>query len=165
MAARYVSINYDQLEEEYRIINELLLSGQQAKADSILFKKGNFEKRLVQLQKESNSIGEKRSLLSKPCKDMKKPKLFIRRKQKFLGHDCFAKFELCKMSYKEDSAAFFIEVRAISDQHHYIAKTIEVALLSRMATTDNVSLNPFLGRNVWGCVQTVYRKYEVHMRA
>lgn len=108
LASRYASIDYDQLNEEDCAINDYILSGQFDKADSILKRKGDFEHQFTKLQKEgqiidqeATKVGQAQAVHQKDVEDF--------------GRRCFAMFELCKMRYEADSAAYYLELRAKTD--------------------------------------------------
>lgn len=108
LASRYASIDYDQINEEDRIINDCILNGQFAKADSILKSKGSFGKRFEKLQREGIGIEQTKIELGQA-------QVVHKRDIEDFGRDCYAMFELCNMRYEADSAAYYIQLRAKAD--------------------------------------------------
>lgn len=108
MAARYALIDYDQLDEEDRLINECILSGQLQKADSLLNQKGDFKERRDKLLQLQQANREQQEVLNRS-------KAYAEKEMADLGNFCYNKYQLFKMKFQNDSAAYYIASRADID--------------------------------------------------
>ena len=115
IVGRYSKIDFDEVPELDRQIKKYVLEGKQAEVDSLLNIKGDINSRAEALRKhkESNSQGEKES--SKKHKKQAKSKDEVLTELEILAQDCYSKFELFKLKHQNDSAAYYIQLRADLD--------------------------------------------------
>ena len=105
MAERYVSIDYDQMDEINRQAADLILNGELEKAKKLLDNQGDLEdsfndivKRRKQLEKELTQLEEETNILAERCLNY---------------HNIFL------MEHNNDSAAYYLEKRAMLDPANY----------------------------------------------
>ncbi len=122
MAKEYAMMDYDQMDEKNRQIEDAILNGRLAKADSLLRSKGDINFRIAQIKKEQEMeiVEEKEiSYLKKELAhremDLEISKGGIRKKIEDIALDCFRKAELFRIDYKLDSVIYYLELRAELD--------------------------------------------------
>ena len=115
MVERYSRIDFDQLDEFNRQISEYILNGELQKADSVLSSKGDIHSRIKELYDIDKVNAEERSELDERNRNLQKNQSNADRLRKDLADDCYSKFELSKMLHLNDSAAHYIELRAMLD--------------------------------------------------
>jgi len=115
MAKRYSELDYDQLDEFNRKISEYILNGQLTKADSLLNTKGDINERVEQLKKHEEVNAKEREKLEKKRKKLEKSEALAKKEKEELANDCYRKFEIFKAQYLNDTAAYYIELRASLD--------------------------------------------------
>ncbi len=108
MAARYSTLDFDALDELNRRISDCILNGRLADADSLLRTKGDIHARAEKLAKHRAANAEVREKLEKS-------ELMAQQDLEELAQDCYSRFEICKMRYEQDSAAYYITMRAELD--------------------------------------------------
>ena len=115
MVERYSRIDFDQLDNFNRRISEYILEGELLKADSMLNSKGDILSRIEEyrLHKQANEM--ERIELAEREKSLAQSENLAGKKLEDLACDCYSKFELFKMQHLNDSAAFYIELRASLD--------------------------------------------------
>ena len=112
MVERYSRIDYDQLDEFNRRISEYILNGELLKADSMINSKGDIHSRIGEYRTHKQLNEDKRAELDQREKDLAKSEELERKKLADLAGDCYSKFEIFKMQHLNDSAAYYIELRA-----------------------------------------------------
>lgn len=112
MAERYAKIDYDQIDEFNRQVNEYILNGELTKADSMLNTKGDIHADIAELhkieaaiEKESNDIAQSRDKVNKSIG-------YEHYKTNETAHNCYVKYEVFKSKNQLDSAAYYIKLRA-----------------------------------------------------
>ena len=108
MAERYSKIDFDQLDEFNRQVSWLILNGELIKADSLIKSKGNMEERSVELDRihEANTKEEAK---------LEQSKKYEAKTLEDFAADCYSLFEICKLKHENDSAAYWLELRASKD--------------------------------------------------
>lgn len=115
MVERYSKIDYDQLSEFDKQISEYILNGELTKADSLLRTKGDINKRVsLYRQHESTNAKEKEELTRRNVQLKQSEALAIQERDD-LANDCYRKFEVFKIQHLNDSAAYYLELRASLD--------------------------------------------------
>ena len=115
MAERYVKVDYDQIDEFNRRVNEYILNGDLAKADSLVSSKGNINdaiSELQQLRAANEKETEKLAAREKALEEAKEYHLHFRND---IADRCYRKFEIFSLQHAVDSAAHYIELRASID--------------------------------------------------
>ena len=115
MADRYASIDYDQLDEFNRQISALILEGKFTEADSLIRTKGDITSRIETLKEHQDKNQQEEQALKKRMKALEKSKAYTQKELEDLAQDCYSLYEIFKMQHKNDSAAYYLELRASLD--------------------------------------------------
>lgn len=108
MADRYSSIDFDEMDEFHRKVAFYIQNGELTHADSLLNAKGSMEER-------SAEIDRLREINAKEREKLEKSEKMAETLLEDFADDCYSKFEICKMQHKNDSAAYWLELRASKD--------------------------------------------------
>ena len=108
MAKRYAEMDYDQLDDLNRKINDAIINGRLTQADSLLRSKGDIQQRILELEQHEQANAKMRQ-------ELEKSEAFAQQKRADLMNDCYNRYELCKMQHEYDSAAYYICLRADLD--------------------------------------------------
>jgi len=108
MADRYSKMDFDEIDEFNRRINDCIINGRLIEADSLLRTKGNISMRIDKLLQHHNANMLARATLSKS-------EMMEQKEREEIANDCFMKFELFKMKNQNDSAVYYIKLRANLD--------------------------------------------------
>lgn len=120
MVNRYSTIDYDQLSEFDQKISEFILNGELVKADSMLRTKGDINERIEQYRKHEAINSKEKEELSRRQASLKQSEIAVQRECDDLANDCYRKFEICKIRHENDSAAYYLELRASLDSSNVI---------------------------------------------
>ena len=112
MAERYTKMDFDQIDEFNRKVSEYILNGELMKADSMLNSKGNLTERSEQLKRERSANAKERAELDRRQANLQQSEAYAQAKLEEVANDCYNKFEIFKMKHENDSAAYYIELRA-----------------------------------------------------
>ena len=105
MAEHYTKMDFDQINESNRKISEFILNCELNKADSMLRIKGDIHARINDLNTQHNAIIQaKQTLDANEAKE--------RKDRNEIAEDCYHLFEIFEMQHLNDSAAYYIELRA-----------------------------------------------------
>ena len=115
MVERYSKIDYDQLNEFDLQISNFILNGELTKADSMLRTKGDIYLRVSQLQSLQQANANEEKELQQRQQQLEQSKALASMERYDIANDCYRKFEIFKMQHQNDSAAYFIELRANLD--------------------------------------------------
>lgn len=115
MVERYSRIDYDQLDEFNRRISGYILNGELTKADSMINSKGDIHSRIEEYRTHKKLNEDERAELAEREKDLAKSEELERKRLADLAADCYSKFEIFKLQHLNDSAAYYIELRASLD--------------------------------------------------
>ena len=115
MADRYSRMDFDEVDEFNRCISSLILEGKLTEADSLLNTKGDINSRAAQLREhqKTNTIEEQK--LRKQQKGLEKKMQLTQKELEDIANDCYSKFKIAQMRNQNDSAAYYIELRANLD--------------------------------------------------
>lgn len=108
MAERYAQLDYDQLDEFYRQVSNYIEEGELVKADSLLKTRGDLN---TQIEKHL----EQGALIQQKKKALNQAESVHQFDKEELAHRCYSYFETFKMQHQHDSAAHYIERRAMLD--------------------------------------------------
>ena len=115
MAERYSTMDFDQMDEFQSRVAFYIRNGELARADSLLNTKGDMMERSAELDRmdaaikaDSEDIAQ-RQIAHDAAVEHKAKKL-----EEFAA-DCYSHYEMCKLQHKNDSAAFWLELRASKD--------------------------------------------------
>lgn len=112
MVEHYSKIDYDQLSEFDQLISKYILDGELLKADSMLHTKGNLDERVEQYKRDEATIAKEREELSLRQEQLEQSEVLRIKRLDDLANDCYHKFEIHKLKHENDSAAYYIELRA-----------------------------------------------------
>ena len=115
MAERYSTIDFDQLDDFQRRVAAFIQNGELTRADSLLNTKGSMEERSAELDRESAAIKENAEDLKKRQEEQSKSEALYAAKLEDFAADCYRRFEICKLRHDNDSAAYYLELRAGKD--------------------------------------------------
>ena len=108
MAERYSQIDFDQLDEFNLRISDCILNGRLTEADSLLRSKGDINTRIAELNQhhEANLQGRE---------NLEKSEAMEQKTRNDIAQDCYNYFQKFSMEHKNDSAAYYLELRASLD--------------------------------------------------
>lgn len=115
MVERYSKIDYDQLSESDLLISKYILNGELIKADSILRTKGDIIERTKQYKRDEAAIAKEKKELSQRQEQLQQSEALSIKRLEDLANDCYHKFEIHKLKHENDSAAYYLELRANMD--------------------------------------------------
>ena len=115
MAERYSMIDYDQINDFDRQFNLYILNGELTKADSLLNAKGDINARINELNKDKQILEEEEKELAQRQENLEKGKAYYNKRLEDIANDCYKKAERFKIEYNNDSAAYYLELRASLD--------------------------------------------------
>ena len=119
MADRYAKMDFDEVDEFNRRISQLILEGKLTEADSLLNTKGDITIRAATLRQHQEANAQAEEELQKKQQKLEKSKELAQKELEDLAQDCFSKYEIFKMKHQNDSAAYYIELRAELDTMKY----------------------------------------------
>ena len=108
MAERYATLDYDQLDEFYRQVSYYIEEGELTCADSLLRTRGNVVEQVAEQLQKGQVIQAQEEQLNKA-------KAVHKLDNEELAHRCYSKYEIFKSLYENDSAAFYLKLRASID--------------------------------------------------
>ena len=115
MAERYSTIDFDKTNEFQRKVAFFIQNGELTRADSLLNTKGSMEERSAELDRMDAAIkADSEELAERQKAHDKSVELKAKTLEDFAA-DCYSHFEICNMQYKNDSAAYWLELRASKD--------------------------------------------------
>lgn len=115
MAKRYASMDYDQLDDLNRRVQAYILDGNLIAADSLINSKGDIVTRANSLKIEDQIIATEEKELAERTQRVVKLKKGRKLKKEDLAKDCMHKAEIHRFNLRNDSAAFYLELRADID--------------------------------------------------
>lgn len=108
MAKRYSELDYDQLDEFYRQVSYCIENGELVKADSLLQSRGDITEQVADIKQRGQTLREKRSQLDK-AETVQQIDIEEAAKR------CFGYYETFKAQHLNDTAAYYLELRASLD--------------------------------------------------
>ncbi len=115
MADRYSRMDFDEVDEFNRRISQLILDGKLTEADSLLNTKGDINARAAVLRQHQEANAQVEQEIKMKQKKLEKSKALAQKELDELAQDCYSKFEIFKMQHQNDSAAYYIQLRAKLD--------------------------------------------------
>ena len=108
MAKRYSELDYDQIDEFYRQVNNYIEQGELTKADSLLRSRGDLKSQIEKNIKDGEIIQQEKEKVQRAesAHDYDKEEL---------AHRSYGYYETFKMQHQNDSAAYYIELRSKFD--------------------------------------------------
>ena len=108
MAERYAKIDFDQLDDFNRRVSECIIEGRLTEADSLIKSKGNLKDRIAAHNRHHAANEQARQRLEES-------ETMESRDRQDLAEDCYNQFLIHKLQHHPDSAAYYIEQRALLD--------------------------------------------------
>ena len=115
MVERYSKIDYDQLDDFNRQVSEYILNGELTKADSLLKTKGSIEARIEELRQHQEAIRKEREEMVLRQQNLDRSESFAKREIEDIAQDCYHFYTKCRLLQQNDSAAYYLEKRAMLD--------------------------------------------------
>lgn len=108
MAKRYAALDYDQLDAFYRQVSYFIENGELSKADSMLNSRGDIGQKVNDIRQRGQVLHEKRETLQKA-------EAVQRGDIHEAAQRCYSYYETFMMQHLNDTAAYFLELRASLD--------------------------------------------------
>lgn len=115
MADRYSTIDFDEMNDFQRNVAFHIQNGDLTIADSLLNTKGSMAERSAELDRMDAAIKADAEDISKRQKAHKKSIELRTKTLEDFAADCYSRYEICKMQHKNDSAVYWLELRASKD--------------------------------------------------
>lgn len=115
MAEQYSRVDYDQIDDFNRRVNDYILNGELTKADSLLNSQGDINSKILKIRQILEANAQEETELSKRMENLNKSKSYAKLEIEDAGQWCHSKYEIFKMQYQNDSAAYYLELRASLD--------------------------------------------------
>lgn len=112
MVDRYSKIDFDEVDEFNRRLSQLIFDGKLAEVDSLINAKGDMNLRVADYRQLHEANIQK-------LKQLEKDKAWFQKERETLAQDCLARFKIFKMKEQNDSAAYYLELRAQMDTTDY----------------------------------------------
>ncbi len=112
MAERYAKLDYDQMDDFYRQVSNYIEEGELLKAESLLKTRGDLNSQIDKHLQQGALIQQKKTELN----HAESVHQFDREE---LARRCYSYFEKIKMQHLNDSAAYYIKLRASLDSTNY----------------------------------------------
>ncbi len=108
MAERYTMMDFDQIDEFNRRVSECIIEGRLVEADSLIKSKGDLRLRIDAHNKHHDANVQAR-------KHLEDSEAMEIKDREDLAQDCYSQFLIHKLQHHPDSAAYYIEQRALLD--------------------------------------------------
>ena len=108
MAKRYAVLDYDLLDEFYRQVSFCIENGDLVRADSLLRSRGDVSQQIKDAQKKAQALNEEKEKLQQA-------EAVLSADIDELGRRCYSFYEKFAAQYKNDSAVYYLELRANLD--------------------------------------------------
>lgn len=115
MAERYSTLDFDQMDDFQCRVAAYIQNGELARADSLLNTKGSMEERSSELDRDKAVIEANAEVLQKRLEEQAQSEALYAKKLEDFAADCYSRYEICKMKLDIDSAAYWLELRAMKD--------------------------------------------------
>ena len=108
MSKRYSTLDYDQLDEFYRLVSYFIENGELTRADSLLRTRGDINAQVQSILQQGQTIQEQQEVLQK-AETVHQVDL------EEAARRCYCYYETFLNQHQNDSAAHYLELRAILD--------------------------------------------------
>ena len=115
MAEHYSTIDFDQVDEFQRRVAAYIQNGELTRADSLLNTKGSMEERRAQIDKNRSVLSANAEELKKRQEEQEKGEALQTKTIEDFVADCYSRFKICKIRHDNDSAAYWLRMRADVD--------------------------------------------------
>lgn len=137
MVDRYSKIDFDEVDEFNRRISDCILNGRLTEADSLLNTKGDITTRAAALRQHQMENEKEESELIRRSKQLERSKELVRKGIDDTAKDCYTKFEIFMLQHQNDSAAYYIKLRAQLDTTN-VERQLEAGLFMLDYMADDV---------------------------
>ena len=111
----YSTLDYDQLDEFQRRVTIFLENGQLESADSLLRSRGDIKKRINEIRKEQETEAKEEEELAQRQENLTSSIIGTKKKLEAVAADCYNYHLRFLQAHQQDSAAYYIELRANLD--------------------------------------------------
>ena len=111
MAERYSTLDFDQMDDFQRRVTAYIQNGELTRADSLLNTKGSMEERRARIEQNRAALEANAEELRKLQEEQDKGEALNTKEIEDFAADCYSHAEICKMQHKNDSAAYWLEMR------------------------------------------------------
>ena len=115
MAEHYSTIDFDQMNDFQRRVAAFIQNGELMRADSLLNTKGSMEERRAQIEKNRSILNANAEELKKRQEEQEKGEALQTKTIEDFAADCYSRADICKISHDNDSAAYWMRMRADID--------------------------------------------------
>ena len=115
MAEHYSTIDFDQVNEFQRRVAAFIQNGELMRADSLLNTKGSMEERRAQIEKNRSVLNANAEELKKRQEEQEKGEALQTKTIEDFAADCYSRADICKIRHDNDSAAYWLRMRADID--------------------------------------------------
>ena len=115
MAEHYSTIDFDQVNEFQRRVAAFIQNGELMRADSLLNTKGSMEERRAQIEKNRFVLNANAEELKKRQEEQEKGEALQTKTIEDFAADCYSRADICKIRHDNDSAAYWLRMRADVD--------------------------------------------------
>lgn len=115
MAERYSTLDFDQMDDFQRRVAAYIQNGELTRADSLLNTKGSMEERSAELDRMDEAIKADKEDIVRRQKLHEESIAMKARVLEDFAADCYSRYEMCLMQHKNDSASYWLELRASKD--------------------------------------------------
>ena len=130
MVDRYSKIDFDQMSEFDRQVKACILSGDLVNAKRMVMSKGDITKRAEDLKTLNEANAKEREEIEKRSRKLEKSEALAIKERDALANDYYDLFEIYKLEHKNDSAAYYLELRAALDTTN-VERLLETAIFIR----------------------------------
>ena len=115
MAEHYSTIDFDQVNDFQRRVAAFIQNGELTRADSLLNTKGSMEERRAQIEKNRSVLNANAEELKKRQEEQEKGEALQTKTIEDFAADCYSRADICKIRHDNDSAAYWLRMRADVD--------------------------------------------------
>ena len=115
MAEHYSTIDFDQIDDFQRRVAAFIQNGELMRADSLLNTKGSMEERRAQIEKNRSVLNANAEELKKRQEEQEKGEALQTKTIEDFAADCYSRADICKFRHANDSAAYWLRMRADVD--------------------------------------------------
>lgn len=115
MAERFAAIDYDQLDEFNRQVQQYIEEGELLKADSLINIRGSLEERYARVKEQETVNTQREEEIRAEQESLTKSQELTQREKEDLMSDLYAKHTIYLQAYQQDSALYCLKMRADLD--------------------------------------------------
>lgn len=115
MVEEYSKIDYDQLDDFNKQVSECILNGELTKADSLLRTKGTIESRIDKLKAHQEANRKEKEEIEQRQQNLERSTYYEQKEIEDIARDCYHYYTKCRLLQQNDSAAYYLEKRAMLD--------------------------------------------------